>query len=132
MSAHVVYDQLDSQAATFSNYWLGQQLRGRMGYWGLIMSDALDMQGACAHGSPSERGIKAIKAGCDLLLYCNDPAGARALVSGIIDAGIDLNVDTALLRRADAPRWAAFENSEARQSALDVLKLYLKDMTDNP
>lgn len=126
MSAHVVYDEQDALAATFSEYWLGQQLRGRLGYQGLIISDALDMKGAWAQGSPSERGIKAINAGCDLLLYCNDPEGAQELLAGIIDAGIDLHIDTELLRRAPAPSWSTFEDSDARRSAREVLKVYLQ------
>lgn len=128
MSAHIVYEAQDALPASFSEYWLGQQLRGRLGYQGLIMSDALDMKGAWQQGAPSERGIKAINAGCDLLLYCNDPEGANELVSGLESAGIDLHVDTSILRRAPAPEWATFEASDARRSALDVLKVYLQEV----
>lgn len=127
MTAHIVYDTVDPLAASFSEFWLGQQLRGRLGYQGLVISDDLNMKGAWDQGTPSERGIKAINAGCDLLLYCNDPQGAQTLIADLEAAGVDLHVDASILRRAPEPAWSEFENSDARNSARDVLRIYFQD-----
>lgn len=73
MTAHVAYPALDpgGAAATFSAPIL-DLLRTGLGFEGLIVSDALMMEGARRGGTPSD----AIAAGVDLLLYPDDPAGA--------------------------------------------------------
>lgn len=72
MPAHVIYPQVDSLPADFSSRWLQQILRKQSYFEGCIISDDLGMAAAKAIGSPSERTLKALQAGCDLVLLCND------------------------------------------------------------
>lgn len=51
-------------------------LRERLGYRGLVVTDDLEM-GAVTDRPPGERAVAALEAGCDLLLFCKDPAQAR-------------------------------------------------------
>jgi len=72
MPAHVVYPQVDDLPADFSPRWLQQILRQRCHFDGCIVSDDLGMAAAKTIGSASERTLRALQAGCDLVLLCNE------------------------------------------------------------
>jgi beta-N-acetylhexosaminidase len=69
MTAHVRYTAWDAEnPATLSPFVVGEVIRGRIGFDGLLLTDDLDMQ--ALQGSVPDLAAQALGAGCDLALNC--------------------------------------------------------------
>ncbi|GAA2385723.1 glycoside hydrolase family 3 protein [Streptomyces glaucosporus] len=70
MTAHIVVPALDPSGvpATMSHPIVTGLLREKLGFDGLIVTDALDMQGASGQFPPDVAPVRALKAGCDQLV----------------------------------------------------------------
>lgn len=114
MPAHVIYSRVDDRPAGFSERWIQDILRGRLGFDGVVCTDDLSMaaarQIAGRELSYTEAVLTALQAGCDLALLCN-----RSVVNG----GEEL--DTVLDELAQAQlkgHWEPDEASEERRLGL--------------
>ncbi|MDH3733968.1 MAG: hypothetical protein OEU54_10560 [Gemmatimonadota bacterium] len=71
MVAHVAFPALGSgRAATVSPEIVGALLRGRLGFDGLVATDAMIMSGI--GDDDAAAAVEAIRAGCDVILYPGD------------------------------------------------------------
>ena len=73
MPSHVIYSAVDKHPAGFSSFWLKDQLREKFHFKGAIFSDDMSMKGAILGGEMKDRILKALEAGCDMVLLCNSP-----------------------------------------------------------
>ena len=69
MTAHVVYEAWDGDAcASVSERVIQEQIRGQIGFDGLLISDDLDMKALT--GDIPSRAVAVLEAGCDIALNC--------------------------------------------------------------
>lgn len=126
MLAHVVYAETDARPAGFSPYWIGEQLRGQIGFDGAVFSDDLSMKATRQYGSMPRRAELALAAGCDMVLICNDRQGARATVAALRDYSQPTSlVKLARLHGTAAPLRETLLASDEWQAAVDDLQGWL-------
>ncbi|RAO77989.1 beta-N-acetylhexosaminidase [Dyella jiangningensis] len=113
MIAHVIYPEVDAQPAGFSRRWIGEILRGELGFNGAVISDDISMAAAGAAGGAAERVRAHLDAGCDLVLACfpNVVDEAIAAVQGHAAAAPER---LAALRGAVASTWEGLLDNPQR------------------
>mgnify|MGYP001821588070 FL=1 len=95
MTSHIRVPALDPDAvATFSSTILGDVLRDRLGFDGVVVTDALDMVGASGERGIPAAAVAAVSAGADLL--CLGSNNAESEIEAVVDALMGA-VDTATL-----------------------------------
>lgn len=88
MMSWAVYPALDGRPAGLSNKWVQDELRGRLGFKGVTITDAMEAGSLKGIGSQEETAKLAAAAGMDILLASGRNATQgdvlrKALVSGI-------------------------------------------------
>lgn len=96
MTAHVTFPKVDGTKviskkdgseitlpATLSHKVLTELMREDMGYDGVILTDALNMQAIADHFGPVDAVIRAVNAGSDIVLM---PVGLESVANGLYEA----------------------------------------------
>jgi beta-N-acetylhexosaminidase len=85
MTAHLSVPALDpvDQPATVSSKIVSGVLRTELNFHGIIVTDAMDMQGLTSLFNTAEASVRAIEAGTDVLLM---PGRAEEAISGVLAA----------------------------------------------
>jgi beta-glucosidase-like glycosyl hydrolase len=106
MTAHVAYPALDprNRPATLSPVILGDLLRGELSFGGLVVTDAIIMEGLTEGGSEAAASVQALAAGCDVLLYPQDAGAVIAEIRAAVEDGSlpRERVEDALRRMSEA------------------------------
>jgi len=87
MTAHIKFENIDPKwPVTLSEKFLKDIARDELRYSGLIISDDLDMKALSKNYSTAEIPCQALRAGCDLLLYCNEPDSPKIAIEAVKEA----------------------------------------------
>lgn len=85
MTAHITTPNAttDGLPASLSYTMITERLRGELGFQGVIVTDALEMNAIKNHFTPAESAVAALQAGVDVLLM---PSDLRAAFDGVVQA----------------------------------------------
>lgn len=78
MLSTAIYTHFSDKPAAFTRRIATGELRDRVGFDGVSITDALETTSTEAFGGPSKVALAAVNAGTDLLLYASDHTAARA------------------------------------------------------
>ncbi|RHZ68786.1 hypothetical protein CDV55_107111 [Aspergillus turcosus] len=83
MASWAVYPAMDDKPSGLSEKWIKEELRGRLGFRGVTVTDAIEAGSLVNYGDDANRAVLATQAGMDLIL-----ASARNVTQGeaIVDA----------------------------------------------
>lgn len=141
MTAHVSYPALDPSGlpATLSRRILEDHLRGRMGFGGIVVTDALIMGGFASETTEAANAVVALNAGCDALLYPRDMAAVLRGIHQALDSGAlaeshlraaIARIDNASVRVecSDRGHWGRYEDRAwTLQVAMETLRVLRGD-----
>jgi beta-N-acetylhexosaminidase len=109
MTSWAIYPALDPRRpAGLSSIVIGRELRQRLGFRGVTITDAIDAAAITRFGNPARRSILAAAAGADLILCAatnpadNSPTVGLAAVQGLKSALADGQLSTSAARAAAA------------------------------
>lgn len=115
MTAHINAPALDNKPrlpATFSSKIITGLLKEKMGFRGLVLTDALNMAGATMTFPSGKADAEAYAAGNDVLEYSTDPVKAISEILKRVEKG-DISVEdvrTKCRKILAAKHWMALEN----------------------
>ncbi len=87
MMGHLIVSDIDSEPAPFSHAIVTGLLRGELGFQGVVMTDALNMQAMTDHYTSGQIACKAISAGVDILLCPQNLEEAVCALSAAVADG---------------------------------------------
>ena len=115
MTAHVNFPALDQDwPGTFSHKILTRLLRHELAFDGLILSDDLEMGAVVKHYAMGPAAVRAVLAGCDLLLVCQKPELIRQARDGLLEAVRSKDLPVSRLEESAARLEAALSRVPAR------------------
>ena len=124
MVGHVIFPSVDSLPASLSAFWMREQLRGRLGFDGAVLSDDMSMAGADIGGDCRRRILQSLEAGCDMVLLCNSPEEIPAAIEALADYRNPASGPRLARLRGDArPTWTELRHSDQWRVARKQLNL---------
>lgn len=98
MLSTAVYPALDERPAALSPLWIGGELRGRLGFRGLTVSDDLATPAVAGYGSYARRAVLAVDAGIDVPLFARGYRPGARVAEGLFAAARSGQLDERALR----------------------------------
>ena len=117
MTSHILFKNIDPKwPVTLSDFFLKNMIREELKYRGIIITDDLGMKAMSKYHAPDQIPVRALQAGVDILLYCNEPEVPAVAIESLISA-----VAQGQLNKAD------IETSNKRIMDLKKLRLLAPD-----
>jgi beta-N-acetylhexosaminidase len=121
MCAHIWFQNVDSEIPSFSNKWIKNILKERLGYQGIVFSDDLSMAGAGKDNSITKY-LKSIDAGCDMAIICNDRKGVIEILDFLNENSFELNNRLSIMRKLNDVSWNELKASKRAMKTKEILK----------
>jgi beta-N-acetylhexosaminidase len=132
MTAHVRFTALDDEPATLSRLWI-ELLRSKLSFEGVVMTDALEMQGAGGPAGIEQSAVRSLAAGADALCLGADlspeqvervhEAIVEAVPAGRLDEG---RLHEAAGRVAALAAWTSPRPAHDREAGLEAARRALR------
>ena len=97
MVSTAVYPALDDMPAAFSRPWVDGELRERLGFRGVSITDDLGTPAVAAYGDNRRRAVLAVEAGIDLPLFSSSYGAGAQAAEGLLEAARAGRLDEAAL-----------------------------------
>lgn len=133
MIAHIhipAYDNRPNVATTLSPYVVTDLLKNKLGFKGLVFTDAMNMKGISKFYAAGESDVMALIAGNDVLLVAQDvPMAVRKIKIALSDGRLKQeNINISIKKILNAKYWAGLQ----KYTPIDTTNLFsdLSPMTD--
>ena len=103
MTAHLVYSAIDPKVPVTQSKIMIDIIRNKIRFDNLLLSDDISMD--ALSGSVADRAIRALAAGCDIVLHCNGRLSEMTLLAdacSVVSAATAVRIDRAVNQRPDS------------------------------
>lgn len=121
MCAHVLFPNINKDLPSYSSFWLKDILKENIKFDGLIFSDDLSMLGA-GDESFTDKAIKSIEAGCDMILVCNNRNEAIKVINAFDENNVSLSGKIFNMTKKLKVDWDKLIKSKRREIIKEKLK----------
>ena len=121
MTAHIAFPKIDSDCVSYSNIWIKEILRKKLTFDGVVFSDDLSMKGA-GNDSMGEKALKSIKAGCDMVLVCNDKIGTLDVIDAFKKNDVQTSTKIQILQNSAHIDWNVLKSQDRVRDIKNLIK----------
>ncbi|MGE5401484.1 MAG: glycoside hydrolase family 3 N-terminal domain-containing protein [Ignavibacteriales bacterium] len=107
------YEPVAGLPATLSKHIVTDLLQKKLGFHGLIVTDAMNMRGVTRHFKPADATLRAVKAGVDLILYPPNEEAAISAIYGAVETGVisEERINTSVRKLLAAKKWLQLDKN---------------------
>lgn len=88
MVGHIIAEAVDSAPATLSKAIVTDILKGELGFDGIVITDGMEMGAIADNYTAGDAAVKAIEAGCDVILEPESFTEAKDAVLNAVETGV--------------------------------------------
>ncbi|MDB3997074.1 beta-N-acetylhexosaminidase [Gammaproteobacteria bacterium] len=125
MTAHITFPKVDDICVSYSDIWIKKILKEKLAFEGIVFSDDLSMKGA-GDFSMGEKAMKSIKAGCDMVLVCNNYEGTMDVIDAFEKNDVQRSAKIKDLKNFADINWNNLENQNRAKDVKNIIKEMVK------